>query len=121
MSSTCINSGRVFCHASCRPFGGSGSFRNASSRPTSRSARASRRVGAHAQRDALRRAEEVAEHRASRRWPRIGLFEQQRGTAGLQHAIADLGHLEARIDDFRDAPQLAGRLELGDEVAQVAM
>ena len=36
MSSTFMNTGRVFCHASLRLFGGSGSLRNASSRPTSR-------------------------------------------------------------------------------------
>ena len=35
---TCMNRGRVFCHASFRPFGGSGSLRNASSLPTSRNA-----------------------------------------------------------------------------------
>src|SRR5437667_3738077 len=35
---TCMNTGRVFCHASFNPFGGSGSLRNARSLPTSRSA-----------------------------------------------------------------------------------
>ena len=35
---TCMNTGRVFCHASFRPFGGSGSLRNARSLPTSRKA-----------------------------------------------------------------------------------
>ena len=59
-----MNTGRVFCHASFSPFGGSGSLRNASSLPTSRRPRASRRrLGAHRARDALRRAEQVAEHR----------------------------------------------------------
>ena len=38
MSSTFMNTGRVFCHASFRLFGGSGSLRNASRRPISRSA-----------------------------------------------------------------------------------
>ena len=60
------------------------------------------RLFAHAERDARRRAEQVAEHGNARRSPApskpLRLLEQQRGAARLQHAIADLGHLETRID-----------------------
>ena len=113
---TCMNTGRVFCQASFRPLGGSGSFRKASSLPTSRSA--VDRVFSHPQRDALRRAEQVAEHRN-----RVSLrfLEQQRRTAGPQHAVANFGHLEARIDLDADALELALEFELGEEIAQVGV
>ena len=50
-----------------------------------------------------------------------GCSNSSAGPPALQHAIADLGHLEARIDGLRHAPQLARCLELGDEVAEVAV
>ena len=48
-------------------------------------------------------------------------LEQQRRTACSQHAIADLGHLEVRIDLDANALQLAQPLELADEAAQVGV
>jgi len=75
-------------------------------------------VGAHPQRHAARRAEQVREHR--NRVP-FRLLEEDRGTARAQHAVADLGHLEARIHLGGNALQLAELLELGDEVAQIVV
>ncbi len=49
------------------------------------------------------------------------LLEQQRRTAGFQHAVADLGHLEPRIDLGADALQLAAAFELREEVAEVGV
>jgi hypothetical protein len=107
MFSTCMNTGRVFCHASLSPLGGSGSLRKASSRPTSRSAR-----------DPLRRAEQVAQHRH-----RVSgrLLEQQRGTGRFQHPVTDLRHLQSGIDGDRNALQRPPAFELVDEVAQVGV
>src|SRR5207247_7327657 len=76
------------------------------------------RLFAHAERDALRRADEIAEH-GNRMTFR--LFEQQRGAVRLQYAIADLRHLEPRIDLGRDAPELAAAFELGEEIAKVSV
>ena len=50
-----------------------------------------------------------------------GLFKQERGAARAQHAVADLGHLEARIDLGGDALQLAVAFELREEVAEVGV
>src|SRR5439155_11698396 len=61
-------------------------------------------------------AEEIREHGhvvAGR------MLEQQRRPAGAQHAIADLGHLQARRHRRSDAPELAARLELSEELAQI--
>src|SRR5207344_2262295 len=76
------------------------------------------RVLAHPHRDALRRAEQVAEdrHRVA-----LGLFEQQRRTARLEHAVADLGHFEPRVDGGGDALQLAAAFELREEIAEVGV
>jgi len=49
------------------------------------------------------------------------LLEKQRGTARLQHAVADLGHLESRIDLHGDALQLAHALELREKVAKIGV
>ena len=49
----------------------------------------------------------------------LGLFEQDGRPAGLEHAVAHLGHLQARIDLHRDALQLALLFQLRDEVAQI--
>ena len=80
---------------------------------------------AHPQRHALRRAEQIAEDRDPRAPARTGeafrSLEQQRGAAGLQHAIADLGHLEPGVDFGADALQLAAALELGEKVAEVGV
>ncbi len=111
-----MNTGRVFCHASRKPLGGSGSLRNASRVPTSRSAAGEDL--AHAERDALRRAEKVGEHRNGMS---LRPLEQQRRPARAQHAVADLRHLELRIDLDADAPQLAARLELLHEIAQIGV
>ena len=76
------------------------------------------RILAHAHRDALRRAEQVAEHRHPMA---LRLLEQQRGPAGLEHAVADLGHLEPRVDLDGDALQLPARFELREEIAEVGI
>jgi hypothetical protein len=47
------------------------------------------------------------------------LLEEQCRTAGAQYAIADLRHLEARVDGERNALQCAGVLELAEEVAKI--
>ena len=110
MSSTFMNTGRVFCHASLSPFGGSGSFRNASSFPMSRSA-----VRQSSPSTPIARATRcgvpnrlpstgIALPPGERRFP-LGLLEQQRRTAGLQHAIAHFRHFE-----LRDRPASATRL-----------
>src|SRR5690606_28525745 len=76
------------------------------------------RVPPHAERDALRRAEQIAEHRH-----RMVLYalEQQRGPALAQNPVAQLGHLQARIDLRADTTEIAARFELAEEVAQVAI
>ncbi len=80
---------------------------------------------AHPQRDAPRRAEEVAEHRNPRAPARsieaLRLLEQQRRAARLQHAVADFGHLEPRVDLDADALQLAAAFELRKEIAEVGV
>ena len=50
-----------------------------------------------------------------------GPFEQQGRPTRPQHAIADFGHFETRVDFDRNAFQLAARFELRDEVAQVVI
>ena len=78
------------------PFGGSGSLRNASSLPTSRSA---------APADGLRPSRSATRCGVPNRLPSTGiarpsavealrLLEQERRAAGVEHAVADLGHLE---------------------------
>jgi hypothetical protein len=53
-------------------------------------------------------------------WPR-GLFEQQGGAAGAQHAIGDLGHFQHGIHFHRDALELADGLKLANEIAQIGI
>src|SRR6185295_3470703 len=77
----------------------------------------------HRARNPLRRAEEVAEdgNRPARRRAKValGMLEQERGPARLQHTVAQLGHLELRVDRQRDALQLAAAFELREEIAEV--
>jgi hypothetical protein len=47
------------------------------------------------------------------------VFEQQGRAACAQGAIADLGHLQARVDFTSDALEFAALLELLDKVTQV--
>jgi hypothetical protein len=68
-------------------------------------------IGAHRERDALRRPEQVAQHRDRRAAGRdecsLRPLEQDRRTGAFQRPVADLGHLEARIDLDADAPKFA--------------
>jgi hypothetical protein len=50
-----------------------------------------------------------------------GVLEQQRRAAGAQGAVADLGHLQVRVDLGADALEFAALLESVDEIAQVAV
>ena len=50
-------------------------------------------------------------------WP----LKENRRAAPLEHPVADLGHLEARIDLGAHALQLAQPLELGEKIAQIAI
>ena len=115
MLSTCFSTGSL-SQASFRPLGGSGSFRYGEQ--LADFAQRLDLVLAHAERDAQRRAEQVAEHRDRMS---LRVFEQQRRAAGLQHAVADFGHLEARIDLDCDALQFTAALELRDEVPEIAV
>ncbi len=64
---------------------------------------------AHGECDAARRAKQVAEHGNH---VALGLFEQQGRAARLEHAVADLGHFELRVDLGAHPLQLARALEL---------
>ena len=75
-------------------------------------------IGAHRQCNAARRAEEIAKHRHG---VPCRLLEQQRRPCGLQHAVADLGHLELRRNFGADAPELPQCFELVQKIAQVAI
>ncbi|TLD46046.1 MAG: hypothetical protein FAZ92_01654 [Accumulibacter sp.] len=70
----------------------------------------------HPQRHAAGRTEEVRQngHPVAGR-----LLEEQCRPAGTQHAIADFGHLEPRVDSDGDPPELAHRFQLRHEIAQV--
>ena len=68
--------------------------------------------------DARYRAEEIGEHRHL--MPARSLKDES-GSARAQHAVADLGHLQARRHASADALQLALRLELSDELPKVAV
>ena len=50
----------------------------------------------------------------------LRVLEEQRGPAGLDDAIRDLGDLEVRVDLGRDADELALALEKRDPVAEIA-
>jgi hypothetical protein len=47
----------------------------------------------------------------------FGLLEQDGRAFGAQHAVADFGHFEVRIDLDTDALQFAGLFQLRHEVA----
>ena len=49
----------------------------------------------------------------------LRVLEEQRGPAGLDDAVDDLGDLEVRVDLGGDAHELAFALEQRDPVAQV--
>ena len=51
----------------------------------------------------------------------LWLLEQKRGAARLQHTIADLGHLETRVDLDGNAFELAAAFELREEVAKIGV
>ena len=70
----------------------------------------------HAHRHAPGRAEQVSQYRNG---VPLGFFEQNRRTAGFQHAVANFGHLQMRIDLGGDALEFALMFQLGDEIAQV--
>ncbi|MQM39710.1 hypothetical protein KBTX_03741 [wastewater metagenome] len=75
-------------------------------------------VRAHAEGHAAGRSEEVGEHRhvvADR------VLEQQGGAAAAQRAVTDLGHLQHRVHRMADALELAGRLQLLDELPKVVI
>jgi hypothetical protein len=62
-------------------------------------------------------AELVDEQRVLRA---LRALEQERRTAGLDHAIGDLGDLEVGVDLGGDAPQLAFALEERDPLAEIS-
>ena len=72
------------------------------------------RIGAHGERDPARRAEQVAENRDR---VTLWIFEEQRRPVGREHAAADLGHLQIRIDLGAYALELGRTLELGQEIS----
>ena len=78
---------------------------------------------AHAERHAPRRAEQIRQHRNARPSGRaieaFRFFEQDGRAAGFEHAVAHLGHLQARIDLHCDALEFAKLFQLRDEVAQI--
>ena len=51
----------------------------------------------------------------------LWFFEQQRGTAGLQHAVTNFGYLKAGIDFGGDALEQRSLVKLCDEVAKVGV
>src|SRR5690242_7662769 len=69
-----------------------------------------RGVGAHRERDAASRAEQVAENRYR---VALGFLEEQRGATRFEHPVADLGYLQIGIDFGDDALELTRALELG--------
>ena len=83
------------------------------------------RFFAHAQRNTKRRAEEIPQHGDPRAPTRtiktLWLFEQQRGAVRLQHAIADLRHLQPRIDLDGNAFELSAAFELGEKIPEIGV
>ena len=83
------------------------------------------RLFAHTQGHALRRAEKIAQHRDPRAPAHtikaLRFFEQQRRPVRFQHTIADLGHLQPRIDLDGDAFQLSPAFKLGEKIAEVGV
>ena len=96
---------------STRPAGGCISSTSASFAPASSSA-----LDAEGEAHAPLRAELVDEQRVL---APVRPLEEERGPAGLDGAVDDLGHLEVRVDLGRDADELALALEQRDPLAQV--
>ncbi|MNC30037.1 hypothetical protein D3C75_783080 [compost metagenome] len=76
------------------------------------------RFRAHAQCYALRRTEQVAEHRNVKT---RGLFEKQGRAFGAQGAVADLGHFQYWGHRNLNALEFAALFQPADKVAQVAI
>ena len=97
---TCLNCGSL-SNRSRNPFGGSGSFRKASSLPTSRNAVTSSCPIPSATR---RCAKQVAQHRHG---VAFWVFKQQRRAARAQGAVSDFCHFQIRINRKRNAFEFA--------------
>ncbi|MNQ50359.1 hypothetical protein D3C85_642960 [compost metagenome] len=79
-------------------------------------------VGAHAPGYPRRRAEQVRQHRHLRRGAVVpGIFKQQGGALGAQHAVGNFGHFQPGRDRRGDAFQVAHPFKLGEEVSKVAV
>ena len=76
------------------------------------------RLSAHAQRHPPLGAEQIPQHRDRRP---LGVLKQNRRTARLQRAVADLGHLQARVHLAGQPLQFAQLFQLLNKVAQVAV
>ena len=76
------------------------------------------RLFTHAECDALWRAEQISQHRDT---VTLGLLEQNRGSFGLEHAVADLRHFQMGVDLDGDALELATAFELVNKVTQVGI
>ena len=72
----------------------------------------------HAQRHPAWRTKEIGEDRHT--LP-LGLLEENGGTAGTQHPVANLGHFQPGIDFDRDALEFAPGFQLCDEIAKVVI
>ncbi len=79
-------------------------------------------VGAHAARHARGGAEQIGQHRHLRGLAVVaGVFEQQGGAFGPQHAVGNLRHFKLRRHRRGNAFELAHAFKLGDEVSKVAV
>ncbi len=76
------------------------------------------RLPAHAQRHPALGAEQIPQHRDRRP---LGVLKQNRRTARLQRAVADLGHFQARVHLAGYPFQFAQLFQLLNKVAQVAV
>src|SRR5690606_18562569 len=77
---------------------------------------------AHAPGDALRRAEQIGQHRGAAGLARVlRMLEQQGGAGGPQDPVADFGHFQVGGNGVRNALELALAFQLGDEVPEVAV
>ena len=101
---------------SLNPLGASGSLRAASASPKGRRPRSSDTPIAFATRSGVPNRLPST----GMVWP-TGRSNRIAGTAGAQHAVAQRRHLQVRGHRLGNAAQLAGGLELGHEVAQVAV
>ena len=75
-------------------------------------------VLAHTHRYALRRAEQIAQHRDGMA---CRFLEQNRRATSAQHAVAYFGHFQAGVYRHGHALQLALRFELGDKISQIGI